>query len=133
MEVRPQPRYDRVPRPGSVPQTAPRSALRGNEALHEGNERGPLSPCAIRRRRGSASRSRHFERATMFVKWAVMRLMVICYLIGTKFMIADIFTKATDDSIMKTMTGIMCNSEEPRVAAALPYTMVHTMQRLLGW
>ena len=62
-----------------------------------------------------------------------MRLMVACHLIGTKFMIADVFTKATDDATIKTMTGIMCNSDEPRVAAALPYTMVHTMQRLLGW
>ena len=42
---------------------------------------------------GASSKSRHFERATILVKYAVMRMIVVCKLIGTKFMAADIFTK----------------------------------------
>ena len=45
---------------------------------------------------GSSSKSRHFELATIFVKYAIQRLAVVVRLISTKMMIADIFTKAVD-------------------------------------
>ena len=61
---------------------------------------------------GSSSRSRHFERATVLIKYAVLKLMVVCYLIGTKFMSADVFTKATDEWTFKTMRAVLRN--EPR-------------------
>ena len=61
---------------------------------------------------GSSSRSRHFERATVFVKWAVIRLMAVCRLVGTKFCSADLFTKATDEETFKTLRAILRN--EPR-------------------
>ena len=51
-----------------------------NKAMHE-----------LVTKEGSSSRSRHFERATIFVKYAVQRLMVTCYLVDTKLMIADIY------------------------------------------
>ena len=75
---------------------------------------------------GSSSKSRHFERATVFVKWAVMRLMFTCYLISTKFMIADIFTKAVDEKTMSTMSGVMRNTEEPTVTVPVTYTAAWT-------
>ena len=61
---------------------------------------------------GASSRSRHFERATVLIKYAVLKLMVVCYLIGTKFMSADVFTKATDEWTFKTMRAVLRN--EPR-------------------
>ena len=65
---------------------------------------------------GTSSRSRHFERATIFVKYAVMRLVVICLLVGTKFMSADVFTKATDEATFKTMRAILRNQSEDGIA-----------------
>ena len=58
---------------------------------------------------GASSRSGHFELATIFVKYAVQRLLVIVTFIGTKFMVADIFTKATDEATFRTMRGVMRN------------------------
>ena len=45
---------------------------------------------------GTTSRSRYFERSTMLVKYAVLRLMIAVHLISTNDMMADIFTKAVD-------------------------------------
>ena len=45
---------------------------------------------------GTTSRSRYFERATMLVKFAVIRLLVTVKLISKNDMMADIFTKAVD-------------------------------------
>ena len=64
---------------------------------------------------GSSSRSRHFERATVLIKYAVLKLMAVCYLVGTKFMSADVFTKATDEWTFKTMRAVLRN--EPRTDA----------------
>ena len=62
---------------------------------------------------GTSSRSRHFERATIFIKYAVLKLMAVCHLVGTKFMSADIFTKATDEWTFKTMRAILRNEPRP--------------------
>ena len=62
---------------------------------------------------GTSSKSRHFERATIFVKWAVMKLMIAYQLVSTKFMVADIFTKATDEATFLKMRSIMRNVPLP--------------------
>ena len=61
----------------------------------------------------AAHRSRHFELATVFVKYAVMRLIVVCKLVVTSCMIADIFTKATDEETFHRMNEVMRNSGKP--------------------
>ena len=42
---------------------------------------------------GSTARTRYYERATMFVKRLFMLRHVAPYLVGTAYMIADVFTK----------------------------------------
>ena len=61
---------------------------------------------------GSSKQSRHFERATVMVKFAVLRLFVACYLVSTQFMIADVFTKATDEVTFLAMRAVLRN--EPK-------------------
>ena len=80
---------------------------------------------------GASSKSRHFERATILVKYAVMRMIVVCKLIGTKFMAADIFTKATDLETFEKMRGIMRNTAEPTLTTGLPYSVAMTLTQLL--
>ena len=49
-----------------------------------------------------SSRTRYFERATAFVKWAVLKMVVALHLVGTENCLADIFTKAVDkDTFLK--------------------------------
>ena len=83
------------------PVEGPTPVLGDNSAMHD-----------LVTKEGSSSRSRHFERATVLIKYAVMQLMAVCYLIGTKFMSADVFTKATDEWTFKTMRAVLRN--EPR-------------------
>ena len=45
---------------------------------------------------GTTSRSRYFERTTMLVKYAVLRLLIATQLVSTNDMMADVFTKAVD-------------------------------------
>ena len=49
----------------------------------------------------------------------MLQLIVAVYLIGTKFMCADIFTKATDELTLKTMRALIRNSKEPAETYAL--------------
>jgi hypothetical protein len=57
---------------------------------------------------GTTSRSRYFERATMLIKYAVIRLLVTVKLISTNDMMADIFTKAVDkDTFLKFRMWLM--------------------------
>ena len=57
---------------------------------------------------GVTPRTRYFERATIFVKYAVMKLIVKMYLVSTKEMIADGFTKAVDaESLHRTRNELM--------------------------
>jgi hypothetical protein len=60
---------------------------------------------------GTSSKSRHFERATIFVKYALMRLFIACLLISTQYMAADIFTKATDEATFLTMRAVLRNEK----------------------
>ena len=87
------------------PVTGPTHILGDNAAMHD-----------LVVKEGSSSRSRHFERATIFIKYAVIRLIVVCLLVGTKFMSADVLTKATDEATFKTMRSILRNQVEDGMA-----------------
>ena len=58
---------------------------------------------------GPSQKTRHFERATMLVKWAVLRLLINLHLVKTEFMIADIFTKAVDKDTFLRLRNNMLN------------------------
>ena len=53
--------------------------------------------------------TRYFEKATMLVKYAVLRLFLKTVLISTKEMIADIFTKAVDKDTFILMRKHLLN------------------------
>ena len=58
---------------------------------------------------GTTSRTRYFERATIFVKYAILRRIIKSYLVPTTEMVADIFTKAVDAQTFAKMTREMCH------------------------
>ena len=58
---------------------------------------------------GSSQRTRYYERATILIKYAIMRLIVRCELITTDVMAADIFTKATEKETFLRMRNWMMN------------------------
>ena len=58
---------------------------------------------------GSSQRPRYYERATILIKYAIMRLIVRCELITTDVMAADIFTKATEKETFLRMKNWMMN------------------------
>ena len=61
-------------------------------------------------KQGASVQTRHFERATLLVKRAALLNLVVMFLISTNFMVADIFTKATEKSTFITMRGVLMNS-----------------------
>ena len=93
------------------PTVGPSTVLGDNSAMHD-----------MVVKEGSSSKSRHFERSTIFVKYMVMRMMVVCKLVSTVHMIADIFTKATDVDTFTRMRDSMRNIAEPVLRVGLPYT-----------
>ena len=60
---------------------------------------------------GTTERSRYFERTTMFVKYAALRLLVETKLVPTDAMIADIFTKCVDKETFLRMRRELLNME----------------------
>ena len=58
---------------------------------------------------GTTARTRYFEKTTMLVKYAVMRMLVACRLVPTAEMVADIFTKAVDKDTFLLMTKWLLN------------------------
>jgi hypothetical protein len=64
-------------------------------------------------REGASSRSRHFERATVMIKFAILRLICACIHVSTTCCVADIFTKATDEATFLKMRSIMRNVPLP--------------------
>ena len=58
---------------------------------------------------GVSPRTRYFERATMFIKWAIIKLFVTMHLVPTSEMPADIFTKAVDLETHTKMRNLMMN------------------------
>ena len=75
--------------------------------LHEDSKRevkgpsyslGDNSAChQLVQKEGSSQATRHFERAIAAIKYAVMMLIIRPMLVPTEQMIADVFTKATDE------------------------------------
>ena len=53
--------------------------------------------CDLVKKEGSSQLTRHFERATAAVKYAIMMLVAGAHLVRTEFMTSDIFTKAVDE------------------------------------
>ena len=86
--------------------------------------------CRARRACGASSRTRHFERATVLIKYAVLQLIVTVHLISTKFMCADIFTKATDEQTFKTMRSVMRNEPSPDGYAIRAARWINTLMRV---
>ena len=80
---------------------------------------------------GTSSRSRHFERATIFIKYAIQRLIVTCLLVGTRFMVADVFTKATDEATFKRMRAVLRNDGSDTYGMRVREAMSAVM-RLVG-
>ena len=87
----------------TTPAVGPTTTLGDNKAMNE-----------FVVKEGTSSKSRHFERSTIFVKYAVQKLMVVCKLVGTAFMIADTFTKARKENTFKKMRAELRNlPDEP--------------------
>ena len=82
------------------PVIGPTPILGDNAAMHDGATK-----------EGTSSKTRHFERATILIKYAVMRLMAVCYLVSTYFCIADVFTKATDEATFFRMRAVLRNEK----------------------
>ena len=80
---------------------------------------------------GSSQRTRYFERATVLVKFAIMQLIVKPYLVSTKKMTADVFTKAVDEETFEFCKHTLRNTTREsyatrkvsRLAAALTRAM----------
>ena len=60
---------------------------------------------------GASARTRYFERATRFVQFAQQMLFVLLYLIPTKYMVADIFTKPLDKDTFIKFRSYMLNCD----------------------
>ena len=58
---------------------------------------------------GASSRTRYHERAILLFKRAVLLLSLSPFLVTTDFMMADIFTKATDKATFIKMRNAMMN------------------------
>ena len=61
------------------------------------------------RHEGASVRTRFYERCTMFIKRAVLLLILRPYLVATEYMIADIFTKATDRGTYFKFRNVIMN------------------------
>ena len=59
------------------------------------------------KKEGPSQKVRHFERPTMLVKWAVLRLLIALHLVSTDYMIADLFTKAVDKDTFQRLRNVI--------------------------
>ena len=78
--------------------TGPTPMLGDNKAMYE-----------MIQHEGCSVRTRYYERATLLIKRAVLLLLLAPYLVSTNFMLADIFTKATEKAIFIRMRNRMMN------------------------
>ena len=84
---------------------------------------------------GPSHRTRHFERATMLVKWAVLKFILKLYLVPTASMIADIFTKAVDkDTFLKMRNNMLNLSADESIGAtyARAARLMNSLRATLG-
>ena len=58
---------------------------------------------------GASTRTRYYERATLLIKRAVLLLILKPYLVSTQYMLADIFTKATEKATFIRLRNRMMN------------------------
>ena len=56
-----------------------------------------------------SSRTRYFERATAFVKWAALKLLIKLELVPSEECLADIFTKCVDKDTFNKMRAVLLN------------------------
>ena len=63
----------------------------------------------IVKKEGATQRTRYYERCTMFVKFAVLRMLIVTKLVPTKELIADVFTKAVDKDTFLLMRRHLLN------------------------
>ena len=82
------------------PATGPTAIIGDNSASYQ-----------LIQKAGSSSLTRYFERATILVKYAIMQLIVKPYLVPTKYMSADIFTKAVDEETFFFCKHTLHNTE----------------------
>lgn len=61
-----------------------------------------------------SQRTRHFERAATLLRWSVLRLLVQPFLVGTDYMVADIFTKAVDQDTFYRLRDWLLNADSER-------------------
>ena len=59
---------------------------------------------------GASQLTRYFERATILVKYAIMELLVQPFLVSTKAMTADVFTKAVDEETFHRCKHVLHNT-----------------------
>ena len=80
------------------PTKAPTPMLGDNEAMH-----------SLVTQEGASVRTRYYERATMLIKRAVMMLILAPLLVNTRFMIADMLTKALEKSSFIRFRNVAMN------------------------
>ena len=101
--------------------SAPTPMLGDNQAMYD-----------LCQQEGASVRTRYYERAVLLIKRAVLMLILTPYLIGTKFMLADIFTKATDKGTFVRMRNVMMNTNcSLRALLALSTESLHGEARSL--
>ena len=83
---------------------------------------------------GASSRTRYYERAVLLFKRAVLLLILTPFLVTTDYMMADIFTKATDKATFIKMRNAMMNVHGSlRGALERGYQLSYgSMRRLAG-
>ena len=57
-----------------------------------------------------SSRTRYFERATAFVRWACLKLLTVLHLVPSADCLGDIFTKAVDKDTFIRLRAVMLNT-----------------------
>lgn len=72
-----------------------------------------------------SQRTRHFERAATLLRWSVLRLLVQPFLVGTDYMIADIFTKAVEQDTFYRLRDWLLNADSEKAT-------VKRIMKLLG-
>jgi hypothetical protein len=82
---------------------------------------------------GASSKTRHFERAAMTVKRFYQELVVVPYLVGTKYMAADMYTKALDQQAFFALRDYTLNLDNgPGTRVVLSGQTARLCSKLLG-
>jgi hypothetical protein len=79
---------------------------------------------------GTSHRTRHFERATMLIKWAVLKLLVVLHLVRSAECVADIFTKAVTKDVFMRMRAVLLNLPHRDAALDAAARLASALSRL---